>query len=68
MCKESRWTIGPLLVLLAASVSTAQVASRIAGTVRDSSDAVMSGVKVTVEDVIRGVATSTVTNETGRYS
>ncbi|MGH9629584.1 MAG: TonB-dependent receptor domain-containing protein, partial [Bryobacteraceae bacterium] len=37
-------------------------------TVRDSSDAVMSGVKVTVEDVNRGVATSTVTNETGRYS
>ena len=45
-----------------------QIASRISGTVRDASGAIMTGVKVTVSDVNRGTTQTTVTNDAGRYS
>src|SRR5450631_3430929 len=54
--------------LAAVCVSFGQVASRISGTVHDSSGALMSGVKVVVTDVDRGRAKNTVTNDAGRYA
>jgi outer membrane receptor protein involved in Fe transport len=53
--------LGPLTV-------PGQVTSRISGTVRDRSDAVILGVTVSAEDVQRGVTRTTQTNEAGRYS
>ncbi|MEX2260380.1 MAG: carboxypeptidase regulatory-like domain-containing protein [Bryobacteraceae bacterium] len=69
---QTRFAVGSLLpvvcLFLAAQAVWGQVASRIAGTVRDSTDAVMQGVTVTVEDVNRGLTSTNVTNEAGRYS
>ena len=56
------------ILLLLFAVSFAQVASRIRGTVRDTSDAVVHGVTVTVEDLNRGVTVTTQTNEAGQFS
>ena len=56
------------LVLLFASAASAQVASRIRGTVRDASDAVVHGARVTAEDLDRGVTQTTQTNEDGQFS
>ncbi|MBI3471331.1 MAG: TonB-dependent receptor [Candidatus Solibacter usitatus] len=44
------------------------MASRVNGTITDNSDAVIQGVKVTIEDVDRGAALATTTNEAGRYA
>ena len=55
-------------LLVVACVLFGQVASRISGTVRDSSGAVMSGVKVVATDVDRGTAVNTTTNDAGRYA
>src|ERR1700730_15554563 len=58
-----------ITTLLAAScILFSQVASRISGTVRDSSGAVVSGVKIVATDVDRGTALNTTTNDAGRYS
>ena len=46
----------------------AQVSSRIRGTIRDNTDAVMQGVKVTLSDTKRGVSSTTLTNDAGQYS
>lgn len=54
--------------LAAACVLFSQVASRISGTVRDSSGAVVSGVKIAATDVDRGTTLNTSTNDSGRYS
>ena len=54
--------------VLSATLGFGQVASRVAGTVRDSSDAVMQGVRVTIEDVERRTTINTTTNDAGRYS
>lgn len=54
--------------LAAACVLFGQVASRISGTVHDSSGALVSGVKVVVTDVDRGTSQNTMTNEAGRYA
>jgi hypothetical protein len=56
------------LVVIAIAAAHAQVASRVRGTVRDSTDAVMQNVKVTVTDLERGTVLSTLTNEAGQYS
>ena len=56
-----------LWVVASGSAAYAQVASRVAGTVRDSSDAVMASVNVTLEEVDKGTTVSTVTNDAGRY-
>src|SRR5262245_28481801 len=56
------------LVMISAAVGRAQVASRISGTVRDSSQAAVPGVTVTVREANRGTTNTTVTNEVGRYS
>src|SRR5689334_15218485 len=45
-----------------------QADSRISGTVQDPAGALMPGVKVTATDVNRGIAQTTVTNDTGRYA
>lgn len=47
---------------------TAQVSSRVRGTVRDSSDAVVPNVKVTITDLLRGAVITTETNDAGQYS
>src|SRR6266478_49653 len=52
----------------AVCVLTSQVASRISGTVRDPSGAVVSGVGVVATDVDRGTKLNTTTNDSGRYS
>lgn len=59
-----------LAILLCTMVpfAAAQVASRVDGAVRDSSDAPMQAVKVTLTEVNRGTAAATTTNEAGRYS
>src|SRR5450759_1432995 len=54
--------------LAAACVLFSQVASRISGTIRDSSGAVVSGVKIAATDVDRGTTFNTTTNDSGRYS
>lgn len=56
------------MLLTMVSLCAAQVSSRVAGTVTDSSDAPMPRVNVTITDVNRGTSTTTVTNEAGRYS
>lgn len=57
------------LFSLALTVSLfGQIASRIGGSVRDTTGAVVTGVLVTVTDVNRGVSQSTMTNEVGRYT
>src|SRR5262245_60688679 len=57
-----------LLSFLAASFVHAQVASRVSGSVRDSTDAVIQGVTVTLEEINKGTTETTATNEAGRYS
>lgn len=64
--RPALWSLGILMLL--AAVGSAQVASRIRGTVRDSSDAVVRGVKVTIEDLNRGGTVATETNEAGQFS
>src|SRR5580704_2559779 len=54
--------------LVAAGVLFSQVASRISGTVRDASGAVVSGVKIVATDVDRGTTLNTTTNDAGRYA
>ena len=56
------------LLLLLATLASAQVSSRIRGAVRDSSDALVHGARVTVEDINRGVSQTTQTNEAGQFS
>ncbi|MEZ5400463.1 MAG: TonB-dependent receptor [Bryobacteraceae bacterium] len=46
----------------------AQVNSRVRGVVRDTTDAVMAGVQVTMTDTERGTVLTTVTNDVGQYS
>src|SRR5262245_39731348 len=60
-------TLG-LLAALAATVAYGQVASRVSGSVRDSTDAVMQGVNVSLEEINKGTTQTTATNEAGRYS
>ena len=57
-----------LIVPASAPFCVAQVSSRVGGTIRDSSDAPMQGVKVSIADVNRGAPESTTTNDAGRYS
>ncbi len=45
-----------------------QVTSRVRGTVRDTTEAVMLNVRVTITDVNRGTALVTETNDAGQYS
>ena len=56
------------LIIVSAAAGHAQVASRISGTVRDSSQAAVPGVTVTVREANRGTTHTTITNEVGRYS
>lgn len=56
------------LCALVAAIGNAQVSSRIRGTVRDTSDAVIPNVKVSVADVNRGTIIQTETNDAGQYS
>ncbi|HKA01544.1 MAG TPA: carboxypeptidase regulatory-like domain-containing protein, partial [Candidatus Solibacter sp.] len=44
------------------------MASRVSGTIRDTTDAVMRQVAVTLEEVNKGTTESTITNESGRYA
>ena len=46
----------------------AQVSSRLRGVIRDNTDAVMQGVKVTLTDVQRNTVQETITNDSGQYS
>src|SRR5258708_1788078 len=65
-CKRlSRYAV---LFSLLATLAEAQIASRVAGAVHDTSDAPMPGVKVTITDVNRGTSAMTTTNEAGRDS
>jgi hypothetical protein len=57
-----------IFVVLGAVAVYGQVSSRVAGSVRDSSDAMMPAVQVTIEEVNRGTSEKTVTNSEGRYS
>lgn len=58
-----------LLLLIAAELPLfSQVSSRIRGTVRDTTEAVMPGVQVSIADVNRGAVLTTTTNEAGQYS
>ena len=57
-----------IIVLLIASAAHGQVASRVSGTIRDSSDAVMPQVTVTLEEIEKGTTETTITNEAGRYA
>ena len=54
--------------LFAASLAHSQVTSRVSGTVRDSTDAVITGVSVKLEDTRDGTVQTSVTNEAGRYA
>jgi hypothetical protein len=56
------------LTALAAAGAFGQVASRIRGSVRDTTEAVIQGVRVTVTDVDRGTSLVTTTNDAGQYS
>jgi len=58
----------PVLFVLIATAAVGQVASRIRGTVRDPSDAVVHGVQVTVVDLRRGDTRTTQTNDAGQFS
>src|SRR5512145_2718835 len=62
------WFFRGFLVLISIAVVDAQVASRVRGTVRDSSDAVIQNVRVTLVDLDRGTTLSTLTNDVGQYS
>ena len=56
------------LLALVAAVSTAQeYRGRVQGTVHDTSDAVVPGASVTLENVNTGITTKQTTNESGRY-
>lgn len=64
-CKRGFWC----LALLGLSPAVhGQVGSRIAGAIRDSTGAVVSGTKVTLRDIHRGVKQTTISNESGRYA
>jgi len=56
------------IAALEVSVVYGQVASRVSGTIRDATDAVMQGVTVTLEETSKGTTQATVTNEAGRYA
>jgi len=56
------------VLILLTTTASAQVASRIRGAVRDASDAVVHGARVTVEDLNRGASQTTQTNEAGQFS
>ncbi|MCZ2149989.1 MAG: TonB-dependent receptor [Bryobacterales bacterium] len=56
-----------LFTAVCGSLVYGQVASRVTGAVRDTSDAVMPSVNVTLEEVDKGTTETTVTNEAGRY-
>jgi len=45
-----------------------QVTSRVSGTIRDATDAIMQGVTVKLEETSKGTTQTTVTNEAGRYA
>lgn len=57
-----------LLASITLSVGYGQVASRVSGTIRDTTDAVMPRVNVMLEDVDKGTTEAALTNEAGRYS
>lgn len=66
---RTSWRLIPFVFLLLSVGSVlAQVASRISGTVRDRSDAVIPGVTVSAEDLERGITRTTQSNESGRYA
>ena len=56
-----------VLASLTISVGSGQVASRVSGTIRDATDAVMPHVNVTLEEIDKGTTETAVTNEAGRY-
>jgi hypothetical protein len=56
------------LFMLVLGLGLGQVASRISGTVRDSSGGAIPEVKLTVTDVDRGTVQATTSNEAGRYA
>jgi hypothetical protein len=60
--------VGLAVLLTVAPFAYAQTASRIIGSVQDSTGAVIPGVTVTVTDVNQGVTQTTVTNDVGSYS
>src|SRR5439155_913226 len=57
-----------LLAALDGSLGYSQVTSRVSGTIRDATDAVMQGVTVTLEETRQGTTQATVSNEAGRYA
>src|SRR6266852_4779283 len=56
------------MTALGVSLAYGQVTSRVSGTIRDATDAVMTGVTVTLEETRQGTSQATVTNEAGRYA
>src|SRR5215469_17643431 len=63
-----RVPVSIILIALACTVSWAQKdTGALAGTVKDSSGAVVSGAKVTITDVDRGTSLSTDTGVQGEY-
>src|SRR5579863_6242433 len=52
---------------MAMATASAQVAAVIAGTVTDPSGAAVSGAVVTIKNLDRGAARTTVTDDSGRY-
>jgi len=56
------------LLIMAAPVMFGQVGSRIAGAIRDPTGALVSGAKVVLTDVNRGITQRAVSNESGRYA
>src|SRR4051794_34896007 len=72
-CKEpavkiQMYLLSALLVLMTVSATYGQVASRVSGTIRDATDAVMPNVSVTLEEVDKGTTETATTNEAGRYA
>src|SRR5690242_14617950 len=61
------YTLLYLLAIVLAGVSFAQVNAVVSGTVSDSSGAPMPKVEVVAKNVSTGIATTSITNETGSY-
>ena len=57
-----------LLLIAATPHVYGQVASRVSGTVLDTTGAVIPGVAVTLQEIYKGTTQSTLSNEAGRYS
>ncbi len=67
-CRMLRITAFLFVFLLIAHHADGQVASRITGTVQDTTGAVIAGVTVTAKDTRKGTEQSTETNSVGRYA